>query len=68
MRPAEEMDQADSELRHTIKKIWPIQAKKNLNLIVPPDDGKCKDEDRKVVCGTVYASPPYVCVAHALSR
>lgn len=45
MRPAEEMDQADSELRTTIKKIWPIQAKKNLNLIVPPDEGKCTNED-----------------------
>lgn len=44
MRTAEEQDQADMELRHTIKKIWPIQAKKNLNLIVPPDDGKYKTE------------------------
>lgn len=42
MRAAEEMDQADFELRGTIKKIWPIQAKKNLDLIVPPDDGKHK--------------------------
>ena len=40
MRPAEEMDQADFELRGTIKKIWPIQAKKNLDLIVPPDNGE----------------------------
>ena len=39
MRPAEEMDQADSELRVTIRKIWPLQAKKSLDLIVPPDDG-----------------------------
>lgn len=50
MRPAEEMDQADSELRQTIKKIWPIQAKKNLNLIVPPDDGKCGGEIYIVIC------------------
>lgn len=49
MRPAEEMDQADSELRQTIKKIWPIQAKKNLNLIVPPDDGECTAEARQSV-------------------
>ncbi|XP_050685852.1 voltage-dependent calcium channel type A subunit alpha-1-like isoform X27 [Eriocheir sinensis] len=51
MRPAEEMDQADSELRHTIKKIWPIQAKKNLNLIVPPDD-ELKYE--KLTVGKIY--------------
>ncbi|KAK8724874.1 hypothetical protein OTU49_010957 [Cherax quadricarinatus] len=37
MRPAEEMDQADLELRATIKKLWPIQAKKNIDYIVPPD-------------------------------
>ena len=40
MRPAEEMDQADSELRVTIRKIWPMQAKKNMDVIVPPDSGK----------------------------
>lgn len=28
------------ELRATIKKLWPLQAKKNLDFIVPPDDGK----------------------------
>lgn len=49
MRAAEEMDQADRELRQTIKKIWPIQAKKNLNLIVPPDDGECTAEARQSV-------------------
>lgn len=46
MRAAEEMDQADMELRGTIKKIWPIQAKKNLDLIVPPDDGKHKTDSQ----------------------
>lgn len=34
------MDQADSELRETIKKLWPLQAKKQLNRLVPPNEGK----------------------------
>jgi Voltage gated calcium channel IQ domain len=32
---AEEMDQADSELRDTITHIWPLQAKKMIDLLVP---------------------------------
>lgn len=35
---AEEMDQADSELRETIRHIWPLQAKKMIDLLVPPND------------------------------
>lgn len=35
---AEEMDQADSELRETIKHIWPLQAKKMIDLLVPRND------------------------------
>ncbi|XP_037083301.1 voltage-dependent calcium channel type A subunit alpha-1-like isoform X2 [Pollicipes pollicipes] len=52
MRPAEEMDQADSELRTTITKIWPLQAKKMLDLLVPP-----KDElgPNKLTVGKIYA-------------
>lgn len=34
------MDQADEELRETIKNIWPLQAKKILDLLVPIHDGK----------------------------
>lgn len=37
---ADEMDEANQELRVTIRKIWPLQAKKVLDLIIPPDDGK----------------------------
>jgi len=37
MRPADEMDEANQELRITIKKIWPLQAKKVLDLIIPQD-------------------------------
>ena len=39
MGPTEEMDQKDSELRETIKKLWPMQAKKMLPLLVPPNEG-----------------------------
>ncbi|XP_042869766.1 voltage-dependent calcium channel type A subunit alpha-1-like isoform X10 [Penaeus japonicus] len=53
MRAAEEMDQADSELRATIKKLWPLQAKKNLDFIVPPDD-ELKYE--KLTVGKIYGA------------
>src|SRR5947209_6395148 len=39
MRPAEEMDQADRELRHTLNKLWPLQAKKIIDKLIPPNDG-----------------------------
>ncbi len=39
MGATDEMDQKDSELRETIKKLWPIQAKKMLPLLVPPNEG-----------------------------
>jgi len=35
---AEEMDQADDELRETIRHIWPLQAKKILDLLIPKSD------------------------------
>ncbi|CAH0559083.1 unnamed protein product [Brassicogethes aeneus] len=38
MRTAEEMDQADAELKETIKNIWPLQAKNMVDLLVPPND------------------------------
>lgn len=37
---AEEMDKADEELRETIIKLWPLQAKKHLDLLVPPNNCK----------------------------
>ncbi|XP_040581847.1 voltage-dependent calcium channel type A subunit alpha-1 isoform X6 [Lepeophtheirus salmonis] len=36
MRAAEEMDQADLELRQTIMKVWPYDGKEKIDLIVPP--------------------------------
>lgn len=36
----EEMDEADEELRQTLRKIWPLKAKKNMiDLVVPPNTG-----------------------------
>nr|XP_029722685.1 voltage-dependent calcium channel type A subunit alpha-1-like isoform X10 [Aedes albopictus] len=52
MRPAEEMDQADSELRQTIKQIWPIQAKKMIDLLVPPKEML---NTGKMTVGKIYA-------------
>ena len=40
MRPADEMDQADRELRGTIKKLWPLQAPKIVDKLIPTDDGE----------------------------
>jgi voltage-dependent calcium channel N type alpha-1B len=37
---ADEMDQADEELRETVQNIWPLQAKKMLDLLVPKNDGE----------------------------
>jgi hypothetical protein len=39
MRPAEEMDQADRELKHTLNKLWPLQAKKIIDKLIPPHEG-----------------------------
>ena len=41
MRAAEEMDQADFELRQTIIKVWPYEGKEKIDLLVPPREGKC---------------------------
>lgn len=36
------MDEADEELRETIKAMWPIQAAKKLNLLLPSKEGNFK--------------------------
>ncbi|XP_054271366.1 voltage-dependent calcium channel type A subunit alpha-1-like isoform X7 [Macrosteles quadrilineatus] len=51
MRSAEEMDQADEELRDTIKQIWPLQAKKILDLLIPKNEELGKD---KLTVGKIY--------------
>ncbi|XP_050531904.1 voltage-dependent calcium channel type A subunit alpha-1 isoform X4 [Daktulosphaira vitifoliae] len=52
MRCAEEMDQADEELRETIRHIWPLQARKILDLIIPRID--CLNAG-KLTVGKIYA-------------
>ncbi|KAL7018839.1 hypothetical protein ACKWTF_010927 [Chironomus riparius] len=52
MRAAEEMDQADQELRETITHIWPLQAKKMLDLLVPRSD---ELNTGKLTVGKIYA-------------
>ncbi|KAI5632670.1 ion transport protein domain-containing protein [Phthorimaea operculella] len=52
MRTAEEMDQADAELRVTITHIWPLQAKKMLDLLVPRNDVL---NAGKLTVGKIYA-------------
>ncbi|XP_044762302.1 voltage-dependent calcium channel type A subunit alpha-1 isoform X16 [Coccinella septempunctata] len=52
MRPADEMDQADMELRETIKTIWPLQAKNMVDLLVPPKD---QLNNSKMSVGKIYA-------------
>nr|AXF54067.1 voltage-dependent calcium channel A type alpha-1 [Ditylenchus destructor] len=53
MRPVEEMDEADEELRQTLRKIWPLKAKKNMiDLVVPPNNELCY---QKLTVGKIYA-------------
>jgi len=40
--PADEMNQANEELRDTIRSIWPLQAKKMLDLLIPRNEGKTR--------------------------
>jgi hypothetical protein len=51
MRPAEEMDQADKELRDTIKKLWPLQAKKIVDKLIPHSEEVSKN---KMSVGKIY--------------
>ncbi len=37
---ADEMDRADDELRDTIRNIWPLQARKMMDMLIPQRDGK----------------------------
>lgn len=46
------MDRADAELRETIKNIWPLQAEKMVDLLVPPNDFL---NSGKMTVGKVYA-------------
>ncbi|XP_054715449.1 voltage-dependent calcium channel type A subunit alpha-1-like [Uloborus diversus] len=52
MRTADEMDSADEELRETIKKLWPLQAKKRINRLVPPNEVL---GTKQLTVGKIYA-------------
>ncbi|XP_077274836.1 calcium voltage-gated channel subunit cacophony isoform X13 [Temnothorax americanus] len=51
MRCADEMNQANEELRDTIRSIWPLQAKKMLDLLIPRNEELGRD---KVTVGKIY--------------
>ncbi|XP_031635540.1 voltage-dependent calcium channel type A subunit alpha-1-like isoform X2 [Contarinia nasturtii] len=52
MRSPEEMDVADDELRETIRMIWPLQADKMTDLLVPR---RVKGDKRTLTAGKIYA-------------
>lgn len=54
---AEEMNKADEELRETIKKLWPFQSKKMLNLLVAPAEGRL--ESTTPILQVVVVYTPY---------
>ncbi len=55
MRSADEMDQMDRELRETISKVWPLQAGKMLDLLVPPVVPLKVRKERAMTVGKLYA-------------
>lgn len=52
MRDAPLMDQANKELKETIHKLWPLQAKKIADKLVPLDEELTKG---KLTVGKIYA-------------
>ncbi|CAG5127135.1 unnamed protein product, partial [Candidula unifasciata] len=52
MGPAEIMDRRDNELRETIRKLWPVQGKKMMDLLMPPND---ELDEGKMSVGKIYA-------------
>lgn len=51
MNLAQEMDQADDELRETIKTIWPLQAKNMIDLLIPRNE---ELNTGKMTIGKIY--------------
>lgn len=50
------MDKADEELRLTVNKLWPLQSKEKLDLLIPPKYKlHGKPNNRKMTVGKVYA-------------
>jgi hypothetical protein len=46
------MDQADLELKHTISRIWPLQARKLIDILVPKHE---ELNQGKLTVGKIYA-------------
>lgn len=51
---AEEMDRKDGEMREVIKKVWPAQARKMLDHLLPPNSGKFSNLWKKVCLINVF--------------
>ncbi len=50
------MDKADEELKETIKKLWPLQSAKKINLLVPPKEELHGIPSKRVLTvGKIYA-------------
>ncbi|KAK0065729.1 voltage-dependent non-L-type calcium channel alpha-1 subunit isoform A [Biomphalaria pfeifferi] len=52
MGPALTMDKNDEELRKTLRKLWPVQSKKMMNLLMPLTD---EVKEGKMSVGKIYA-------------
>ncbi|KAK6195079.1 hypothetical protein SNE40_000584 [Patella caerulea] len=52
MAVAEEMDKKDQEMKDIIKQCWPVQAKKMLHILMPPEE---EINEGKLTVGKVYA-------------
>ncbi|XP_035827271.1 voltage-dependent calcium channel type A subunit alpha-1-like isoform X1 [Aplysia californica] len=46
------MDRRDEEMRETIRKLWPVQGKKMMDLLMPPSD---ELDEGKMSVGKIYA-------------
>jgi voltage-dependent calcium channel N type alpha-1B len=50
------MDTADQELRETVRKLWPLQAVKKINLLIPTkEELHGTPQKRRLTVGKIYA-------------
>ena len=54
MRSAEEMDQADIELRETVVKVWPFTAKQKVEVLIPTTRGNQNRTIYRYLKQTIY--------------
>jgi hypothetical protein len=55
MGPAEEMNRKDDELKDVSKRLWPIQTKKMIHLLMPPDEGNFIGSPAGCLCNNVLS-------------